>query len=236
MLQACNYIYLNLSLNKQSTYDISNRLHYYSTSMSLLNDALAKINERPPTPIPFQSDILLRPLPSRPAFGPVKWGLVIITIIGCVVAGSYLLSGNPLLSINFTLSGPPSAAKQTTLSPTPTANMLELSLSPLILTEAPLPVTLPLNTEAAPALNATAAYNPPPSAIDTQGAAIRTFLDTVQVGGVRLTGGRSRALINNRAYFVGERIHPDLPITLLSVRQREVILADDQGNTYTKIF
>lgn len=203
--------------------------------MSLLNDALVKLNERPPTPIPFQSDILLRPLPKPSSFGLTKWALLLIVVIGCAIAGSYWLSGKSLLSINFTLSGLPSASKQATLSPAPTANMLELSLSPLVTTQPP--VTAPLKTEESPTVNNTIAdENTLPSVLDNQGAAIRTFLDTVQIGGVRLTGVRSRALINNRAYFVGERVHQDLPVTLLSVRQRAVILADDQGNTYTKTF
>ena len=89
-------------------------------------------------------------------------------------------------------------------------------------------------TEAAAEVAASAQETSPEAAGSEAMAAIDAFMNALQISGVKVEGTRSRAILNNAVYSVGEPVSEALGLRLEEVRAEEVVLIDSEERRYVK--
>ena len=66
--------------------------------------------------------------------------------------------------------------------------------------------------------------------------AVTTFLDTLRITGVRVSGDDSKAILNDRVVRIRDYVDRTLRLRLIHVTQSEMVFTDDNGFEYTKSF
>ena len=91
--------------------------------------------------------------------------------------------------------------------------------------------------EPEPEVNPLPVLPPPPTVrINRPDPDVLAYVNTLNVRGIRITGGESKVLMNNKVYKTGEIVNYDLNLKLSEVSGKELIFEDVQGNTYIARF
>lgn len=103
-------------------------------------------------------------------------------------------------------------------------------------TAVPTRVAAASTVQPAPVATAPAAATPAPVVIESQGDRIQTFIDALQVSGVRYAGAESKAIIGGHIYRVNDVLDRALGLRLRKVDTDHLTFVDASGATYVKTF
>jgi len=168
-------------------------------------------------------------------------GAAVIVVLS-VVLTVYLLRPAPA-PVSEKLDTPVQLAA-TTPAPEITAPVIKMpepelvSTAPITTDVAPNPVaaTTPANTP----IEDVPSVTPIPQATTLEPARaderVYTFIDNLQVTGVRSSGNDSKVLMNDRVYRVNDIVDRALVLRLIKVEPDRLIFEDANGITYTKTF
>ena len=88
--------------------------------------------------------------------------------------------------------------------------------------------------EAKAAEEAAAAQRAAEIAAAAPNQAVIDWLSEAKVTGVRMSGDNSKAVINNKAYAVGELVHYSLGLKLIVIQESRLLFEDANGKRYMK--
>ena len=220
--------------------------------MSLINNALKKAQRQ------RSEGAVSAPTPGGAGHRPSRRGkampaqiLLLIVAGACVVVALsvaatvyFLRDSNPTETVN-------SANAQSPVAPAQTASKTQSTPAPTVTvsttaTEAPAqaepePIVLAqAAVESEPAPEVTVPQPPEPEPLPVPIArpdvAVYTFIDQLQVMGVRFSGADSKVLMNDRVYRVNDLIDRTLGLRLTAVTQDRLTFVDANGASYTKNF
>lgn len=212
--------------------------------MSLINNALKKAQRERAAEVVTSSpggSTHFRRGPNGPAPQTIiliiagAAAIVVLSIVGTMY---FLHSPTPA-----TTRASDSISNHTSPSATPSpspAIMLPVIRPP---TDTPQPTSDQLaSTEPAPATGPTHATpeipreSPPSTQAAPADARVYTFIDNLQIMGVRASGADSKVLMNDKVYRLGDNVDRALSLRLVSVSPNSLVFEDANGVQYTKTF
>ncbi len=139
-------------------------------------------------------------------------------------------------------------APATATTPEPQATAAPVVAMPTIAADAPVEVKtepvvseqVEVEPEPAPIVIAQPLPEPPPPAapatVIRPDVNVYTFIDGLQVMGVRFSGASSKVLMNNRVYRVNDIVDRPLGLRLTAVTENSLTFVDANGASYIKNF
>ena len=67
-----------------------------------------------------------------------------------------------------------------------------------------------------------------------QNPEVLAYLDRLQIQGIKLSGNRSKVLMNNKVYGIKSLVNRDFGLRIYKIRAQEIIFVDDAGVLYRK--
>ena len=212
--------------------------------MSLINNALKKAQRQRAAEAEAVSGGSIAPIRRGKSGLPAQTLVLIVAgaaviVVLSVVATVYLLKPAPVPS-----PAAPATPVVTAAAPTPEVTMPAVKLpepepahsAPTASNPEPITSTATVTTAEPAAAEPVSA--PPAATLEPARADERvyTFIDNLQVMGVRSSGTDSKVLMNDRVYRVNDIVDRTLALRLIQVAPDRLVFEDANGITYTKTF
>ena len=222
--------------------------------MSLINNALKKAQRQ------RSEGAASAPTPGGSSHRPSRRGkampaqtLLLIVAGACVVVALsvaatvyFLRDLNPPETIDSVIASTPVAPATTTTeaqpTPTPVVTIPITATEPPVQVEPEPIIVVQAEVEPEPAPEEIVPQfpepqpEPLPTPVARPDVAVYTFIDQLQVMGVRFSGASSKVLMNDRVYRVNDIVDRTLGLRLTAVTSDRLTFVDANGASYTKNF